>query len=690
VSQSPTSADPQAENSTYFRNFDALGVLFKRGSSFSGRERNCVFLNTGGERFADGSAVSQIDFLDDGRGVGLTDWDQDGDLDLWLANRNAPRLRLIRNDVPTTNRHLSLQLIGTTCNRDAVGARVEVVLAEPGHRRLVETVRAGDGFLTQSTKMLCFGVGPARQIQQLRVRWPGDDTWEEFGTLATNARYRVVQGKGVAEPAPPPAGRTPLEASPPRLPVPSGEARVVLTARVASPVTGYVGFDGKRRPLRAAGGTGPVLLNFWASSCAPCLHELRDFAENHQALADAGVTIVPLCADQLLASGTADMTAAEALLERIELPSRGGLATAEDVAGLTHLQSWIFYKQQPPPLPCSFLLDAEHRLAVIYRGATTADQIVKDVRLLDATAETIAEQVFPATGRFAFPKPGIHPLALVRAHREGGYLADAKRELEETLAEARSSGVGRSDAERRFLVSVYAELASVENDIGNAAGAVAAWRAAVRLDPENTSLSAALAVALAHQGDLAESEERLRRIAESAPEDPDTWRALARARLKMRDVPQAIEHFSRALELAPNDLRTRTDLAIVYQLHGDSRAAAEQYEIVVASEPSWADAANNLAWIYATDADADLRDGARAIELAQRACRLSMNRVPTFLGTLSAAYAEAGQFDEAIRTIRQAVQVAQATGEDRLVADLQQRLRLHERKLPYRPSSKAP
>ncbi len=83
-----------------------------------------------GGRFANISAVSGLDFPDDGRAVALVDWDHDGDLDMWLSNRNAPRLRLMRNDTPTGNHYLALRLVGngTTTNRDAIGARVEVVL----------------------------------------------------------------------------------------------------------------------------------------------------------------------------------------------------------------------------------------------------------------------------------------------------------------------------------------------------------------------------------------------------------------------------------------------------------------------------------------------------------------------------------------------------------------------------------
>ena len=71
------------------------------GRSFSGHERNCAYLNCGSSpeaqgRFANVSAASGIDFPDDGRALVTTEWDQDGDLYIWIANRNAPRIRFRR------------------------------------------------------------------------------------------------------------------------------------------------------------------------------------------------------------------------------------------------------------------------------------------------------------------------------------------------------------------------------------------------------------------------------------------------------------------------------------------------------------------------------------------------------------------------------------------------------------------
>ncbi|MCP4888112.1 MAG: hypothetical protein GY904_16060, partial [Planctomycetaceae bacterium] len=86
--------DRSATGSQLGRAGRELGRMIVEGRSFSGNERNCVFLNTGEAaaakgRFANVSAVSGLDFPDDARAVALVDWDHDGDEDLWISNRNA-------------------------------------------------------------------------------------------------------------------------------------------------------------------------------------------------------------------------------------------------------------------------------------------------------------------------------------------------------------------------------------------------------------------------------------------------------------------------------------------------------------------------------------------------------------------------------------------------------------------------
>ena len=161
------------------------------GASWSGHERNNGFINLTDGSFVDASGVLGIDFEDDGRAVVSADWDGDGDLDLWLRNRTGPQLRLMRNDAAEGRSWLSLELVGTRCNRDAVGARVKI---QSGWDELIRTVRCGDGYLARSSKRLHFGLGDAKNINGLEVTWPGGET-QSFRALSVNGRYRIVQGE---------------------------------------------------------------------------------------------------------------------------------------------------------------------------------------------------------------------------------------------------------------------------------------------------------------------------------------------------------------------------------------------------------------------------------------------------------------------------------------------------------------
>jgi peroxiredoxin len=177
--------------------FAALENMMLEGRSFSGHERHCCFLNTGEQEFADVSSVTGLDLIDDGRAVAMTDWDHDGDIDFWLTNRTSPAVRFLQNDLQPENHFLAFRLQGRTCNRDAIGARVEVHLAGDPQTKLVRTLYAGQGYLSQSSKWLHFGLGKRDAIERIVVRWPGGEA-EEVSAVEVDGRYRIEQGSGQA------------------------------------------------------------------------------------------------------------------------------------------------------------------------------------------------------------------------------------------------------------------------------------------------------------------------------------------------------------------------------------------------------------------------------------------------------------------------------------------------------------
>lgn len=94
--------------------------------------------------------------------------------------------------------------------------------------------------------------------------------------------------------------------------------------------------------------------------------------------------------------------------------------------------------------------------------------------------------------------------------------------------------------------------------------------------------------------------------------------------------------------------------------------------------------ANNLAWVLATDPDAQKRDGPRAVKLAESACQQTRFKITIFIGTLAASYAEAGRFEDAVATAEKACQLAQEHGEKELFERNRKLLEIYRNKKPFR------
>ena len=293
MSLSPRDEENPDQIFQYRRAWAAINTMLENGRSLSGRERHCAFLNTRGTRFADVSAASGLDLLDDGRGVALTDWNHDGLVDVWTTNRTGPWVRLLENKSRTRHRFLSLKLQGTRCNRDAIGARLELHLGGQDERVLYKSLRAGEGFVSQSSKRILFGLGNAEQIEKLVIRWPGGDVQEIEGLVA-DKHYEIVQGQANAV-----AWQPPVPNDLPAAPVltnPGAASRIVLVNRVPLPDLRFTPPGESSREV-SADGKKPMLINLWASWCGPCLHELHEWKRDAEQLNE---TVV--CASRSMAS----------------------------------------------------------------------------------------------------------------------------------------------------------------------------------------------------------------------------------------------------------------------------------------------------------------------------------------------------------------------------------------------------
>jgi hypothetical protein len=152
------------------------------------------FLNMGDGTFRDVAREVGGPFAQTwvGRGLAYGDFDRDGDVDLLLTTNNGPA-RLFRNDQLAGNRSVRFRLVGTTSNRDGIGATVRIFSGGSSQSRMV---KSGSSYLSQSELPVTFGVGRRDAVERVVVNWPSGRT-EEFKNVASGQAYDCVEGKGL-------------------------------------------------------------------------------------------------------------------------------------------------------------------------------------------------------------------------------------------------------------------------------------------------------------------------------------------------------------------------------------------------------------------------------------------------------------------------------------------------------------
>ncbi len=655
MSQSPAGIEPSRGTDQYTKAWSATNLLVRHGRSFSGHEPHCCFLNTGAARFADVSAATGLNLPEDGRSLAIVDWDQDGDLDLWLTNRTAPRVRFFRNDCPDEYHFVKLSLVGRSSNRDAIGARVELYLksAEPAKR--IKTLRAGDGFLGQSTKWVHFGLGTHDAIDRLVVHWPGGKA-EPFHDIEVDRHYRLVQGEGRVRTWSPPREPVRLTASALQVPAPTETARIVLVGRVPLPDATFHEWQGNAVSL-VGSQRGPLLVNMWASWCRPCLEELHEFARHRDTLQSKGLGILALSVDGLSAESSSE--AGRRIIERLRFPFASGSATAELVNALDIVQQTVLDRKRPLLVPSSFLVDAEGQITIIYKGPVGIEQLIKDLPLLDAEPATLRNAATPLPGRWFSPPAAFDPMLIAGALKDHGFVDLAGRYAEQVERYFTQGAGGR-----------YVRDSTKADKLAS----VRAFRGALLLEKKQYNSAADT-----HGHAL-----------ELKPDDRPSLVKRGEALAKLGMTHEAALHFSQALAIDPADADTHYNLAIALTGIGRHVEAVSHYGDVLRLRPAWPPAANNLAWILSTHPDDSIRDGTRALPLARQVCEKVHYRDPTGLDTLAAALAELGRFEEAGRTITQAIELAEAQQDSALVEKLRQRLQLYASSRPFRDPALGP
>jgi tetratricopeptide (TPR) repeat protein len=137
-------------------------------STFAGYEPKRVFHNEGNETFKEVAADLGLADTHDGRGLAIFDFDNDGDLDVYLSNQGQEGV-FYRNDIGNKNSWLEVDLEGEHCNRDAIGTRLTVTC---GDKKYIREVNGGNGDHSQVPFRQHFGLAQAKVIDRLEIRWP--------------------------------------------------------------------------------------------------------------------------------------------------------------------------------------------------------------------------------------------------------------------------------------------------------------------------------------------------------------------------------------------------------------------------------------------------------------------------------------------------------------------------------------
>jgi tetratricopeptide (TPR) repeat protein len=220
--------------------------------------------------------------------------------------------------------------------------------------------------------------------------------------------------------------------------------------------------------------------------------------------------------------------------------------------------------------------------------------------------------------------------------------------------------------------------------------AITRYARAVALEPEHAEANNNLGAVLAARGDLEGAVASFRRAVEVNPEFGGAHLNLGKAQLAVGDLEGAVDHCREAVRLAPELAQAHLALGAALRLRGDAEAGLAEMRTAARLDPNSPAALTAAARILATHPEAQLRDGKEAVRLARRAAKLAEEegggegmRIAT-LETLAAAYAEAGDFDQAIATAERTRSLAAAAGANPMARDMEARLTLYRARQPLR------
>jgi len=223
---------------------------------------------------------------------------------------------------------------------------------------------------------------------------------------------------------------------------------------------------------------------------------------------------------------------------------------------------------------------------------------------------------------------------------------------------------------------------------GSVDGAITQYQTALQIKPDYVEAHDNLGNVLLQKGRVDEAITHYQMALQIKPDNAKAHNNLGNALVKKGRVDEAITQYQTALRIKPDYAEAHNNLGNALVEKGKVDEAITQYQTALQIKPNYAEAHNNLAWELATASQASLRNGGKAVELAERANQLTGGENPLILHTLAAAYAEAGRFGDAMQSAQKAIELAQAAGQPDMAGQFTGELKLYEAGLPFHQESK--
>jgi Flp pilus assembly protein TadD/peroxiredoxin len=613
------SLDSGGQSQSYADAWSAINEFIRSDYTWSGYQRNNLYINNRDSTFAEAAGVLGLDCLEDGRSFALSDLDGDGRLELILKNRTAPQIMLFHNQLSPIGAVIGFSLQGTKSNRDAIGAVIEVVA---GGRPQRKTIRAGSGFLAQNSKVLHFGLGEYQGTVRATIEWPSG-TRQTLENLPPGHRIEVREDSSVFRAIPFRPFRQ-RQASPVSTVTDFPERHSTwLLEPITPPKLALPDQNKVTHTLVGASGS-PQLLIFWRPGCSSSTEYLHSFERVHSEWHRRGLNVLAVIT-QGPGAGKG-----ERKTESLPAFSFPVLLADERTSNVYNIfYRYLFDRRRQMELPTSFLLNREGKVVRVYSGEENPNQILEDSGSMPETDEERLRWGLPFPGQYFRGKLHHNYFTYGVAYLQYQYLDEALAAFQLSI----ESNISNPSA--------YYNLGLIYLNKGMFSDALTSLQKAVKLDPSNADAWNNLGVVQGQEGNYGEAQHDFQKALDLQPTHLLAIQNMVKLYRFQGHLEAAQALIQKAISMDPTRAELHQGLAMLYVEQKDLADAKSEFEKATQLDPENAEMLNGLGVVLM-----EMGDSENAVKDFEKCRQLAPDFDRPYLN-MAVLYLSAGQLDKA-------------------------------------------